>query len=87
MISVFLQEVRSHGWRPDPKLNHLSHNLIYLYYVDMILIIQHLYLLLYFLQEINQQVSVYDNYNHHIEPANGLQYDYYTGGHPLVTIT
>ena len=60
----------------------------------MILIIQHVWearnnpsLLLYFLQEINQQVSVYDNYNHHIEPANGLQYDYYTGGHPLVTIT
>lgn len=53
----------------------------------MILIIQQVYLLLYFLQEINQQVSVYDNYNHHIEPANGLQYDYYTGGHPLVTIT
>lgn len=40
----------------------------------------------YFPQEINQQVSVYDDHNHPIEFANVLQYNY-TGGHPLVTIT
>ena len=37
MISVYLQEVRSHGRLPDPKLNHLSHSLICVYCVVLVL--------------------------------------------------